>query len=177
MTIVLDISPDTQIGLLQLISRVALRVTIKFVGHNIAMADLLQHATLILQDFEPLLLWTNEAKSWRRCDSMSIPLPPHHAQGLFDIADAMPDTTSHTRSTLDTWAEAVSTLWSIAMELDSPGRPVDVRTWDILTCRMLLLRASPRFETESRNDVNFEWVRKQTLGCLLNGEAEEKRMS
>ena len=60
--------------------------------------------------------------------------------------------------------------------MDSPGLPLDVRTWDVLTTRLLLLRALSWFDLEPRNDVDFEWVGKQTLRCLLNGGMEEEMM-
>ena len=152
-----------------------LRVATNPAGHTIVLAGLLNHASRVLRNFEPLLLWPGEAKGWKPCDPATIPVPPHRARGLFDITSRTDDDTSNTRHASSAWGDIVSTLWRVAMVLDSPSLPVEVGTWDILTCRLLLLRASPSFVSESRNDVNIEeWVRRETLTHLLQGEVEAK---
>ena len=64
------------------------------------------------------------------------------------------------------------------MLIDGPNLAVDVGTWNILTCRLILLRASPWSCPQTANEVNIEeWARRETLTCLLQGDvAEEKRM-
>ncbi|KAF8519438.1 ribosome 60S biogenesis N-terminal-domain-containing protein [Gautieria morchelliformis] len=161
----------TQIGLLHIISRVLLRVAASPAGRSVAVAGLLQHASHALRRFEPLLSWADEATAWTTSGHTVVPGPPHRARGLFDIADATADITGHTRHALRAWGETVATLWEAAMVLGRPA--VDVGTWSILTCRLLLLRASPRAVAAPRSHVGLEeWARRETLACILDAEAE-----
>lgn len=163
----------TQIVLLLLIARVLLRVATKPLGHGTILADLLRHASHVLQTFEPLLLWTDEAQVWKFSDAPTVPAPPHGARRLFEITN-LKDTPSDTRYILRAWAENVTTLWRVAMTIDES---IDVGSWNNLTCRLLLLRASPRFSSQSRYDIPIEeWARREALRCLLKGNIEEEKM-
>jgi nucleolar pre-ribosomal-associated protein 1 len=170
-------TPDTlatQIGLLHIISRVLLRVAVNPAGRSVAVVELLRHASVVLRNFEPLLSWTDEANVWTPSDPTVVPDPPHRARGLFDIAGATGDVAGHAGHALRAWGETVAALWKAAMALGRPA--VDVGTWGVLTCRLLLLRASPRSASQPRSRVSIEeWARRETLACLLDVEEEGGR--
>jgi hypothetical protein len=159
-----------------LISRVALRVATKPLGHTTTLVAFLKLASHVLKSFEPLLTWPDEAEARTLSDVATIPAPPHRARGLFDTTNSKDDTMNDTRHTLHAWAETVTMLWRVAMLIEGPKLPVDVGIWHILTCRLLLLQALPWSCPQSAYEVDLkEWARRETLRCLLQAEAEEEK--
>ncbi|KAF8590297.1 hypothetical protein K439DRAFT_1512242, partial [Ramaria rubella] len=141
------------------------------------LGDVLALATSILKNVEPYLLWTNSAL--RSNKYATIPPPPHRAHGLFkNSASTQKDIEDDAWYPLRAWASSIATLWRVAMAAGQPERQVDVEVWNALTCRLLLIRASPWCGSQlNAEDMALgDWVRKETVRCHLEVSNGDKAM-
>ena len=156
-----------QIGLLWHICRVLLRVSVQRSPPATALADVLKHSIHVLRSHESLISWMTDTQSWNSSNLPSPLGPLHHARGILDDLEAKNEVDGV--AVLKMWAEIVTILWKVLMSLGECNGSSEC--WDALTCRLLVVRASPLSLNHSRGSgVDFgEWARKEAVACLLAG--------
>ncbi|KAF8505077.1 ribosome 60S biogenesis N-terminal-domain-containing protein, partial [Hysterangium stoloniferum] len=162
----------SNLELLQLISRVVLRLANKPFGSQDIIADIIHDSVGTLQRFESSISWSNATEHWQPIAYL-VSQRPHHARSLFELSALKDDAKNDKRLALQGWAETSVMLWQAAMTLEGSRRQSDVNTWNVLTCRVLILRASPWFSsTVTNNQMQLvEWARKEAAICFLSREA------
>lgn len=126
----------------------------------------LQDCAQTLRKLENFIRYRGENSSLIDQNAIAFPDAPHRVKTLFDEPGSgiEPDETIFI---LIAWRKTVVMLWRVIMTSNTPGTRVDVHTWDMITCRILVLGTIFDWRIDDEEGRIVDWVRQQTMINLV----------